>query len=247
MARRQPRVGREAFRRHLLQLRLTLSVVIHMKIHRAWLYLFSVLLACALRIMPAAAQPGEGWEPTRCPQFWRPGPYRGVLLIGSLTEFRGYYFNVRWERSSEARVGLGFYRPAGGIVPVEAFLHRVEWRSAGVLVECWKKVIQRSNGPSSDILSERIYDKAGRIVERSKDEPGEEGCGELDSAPYDPYSPTDDPGCGDPGDTGDGTGGGEGSGDDKTGCHSEYVMIEISYDDGATWEVYWEGFATVCD
>jgi hypothetical protein len=30
-------------------------------------------------------------------------------------------------------------------------------------------------------------------------------------------------------------------------CRTEYVVVEISYDNGATWSVYWEGYATVCD
>lgn len=45
------------------------------------------------------------------------------------------------------------------------------------------------------------------------------------------------------------TGGSGGSGGDEGGgttCTTEYVMIEVSYDDGATWEVWWEGEATVC-
>jgi hypothetical protein len=30
-------------------------------------------------------------------------------------------------------------------------------------------------------------------------------------------------------------------------CHTEYLRLEISYDDGATWVVLWEGYGEVCD
>jgi hypothetical protein len=46
-----------------------------------------------------------------------------------------------------------------------------------------------------------------------------------------------------PGTVGDGSGGGGGSG---LTCENDYVVIEVSYDDGATWEVWWEGNAQVC-
>jgi hypothetical protein len=64
-----------------------------------------------------------------------------------MTEFGGYYFNVRWKRSSEGvagQVGVGFYRPDGGEVPVEMVLQRVEWRSAGLALSCWKKTLPRA-------------------------------------------------------------------------------------------------------
>ncbi|HEX8213051.1 MAG TPA: hypothetical protein VF584_22945 [Longimicrobium sp.] len=205
------------------------------------------LLAFFLSAVHATAQPGEGWEPTRCPETWRPGPYRGVLLIGSLTQFKGYYFNVFWQRSSEGFTGQGFYRPQGGVVPVEAILQRVEWLAAGIVVACWRKPIRRPSGITSYVLKERIVDRIGRIVPH--DSNGDENggmCHQLEDDPYDPYSPTDDPGCPGPdsGGSTDGGGGGEG---DKPACRTEYVLIEISYDNGVTWEVYWEGYATVCD
>ncbi|HEY0154158.1 MAG TPA: hypothetical protein VGB92_19245 [Longimicrobium sp.] len=74
------------------------------------------------------------------------------------------------------------------------------------------------------------------------------GCGneyQLVYDPYDPYSPTD---AGDDCErSGDGSGGDSGDASGGDSCRSEYVVIEVSYDDGATWQVYWEGYATVCD
>jgi hypothetical protein len=62
--------------------------------------------------------------------------------------------------------------------------------------------------------------------------------------PYDPYAPEEDFWC-----TPDDGGGGGSEGDSGEGgsCRTEMVAIEISYDDGATWHLLWEGPATVCD
>jgi hypothetical protein len=40
---------------------------------------------------------------------------------------------------------------------------------------------------------------------------------------------------------------GGGSDPSKLYCDIEWIRIEISYDGGATWEVWWEGYADVCD
>ena len=46
-----------------------------------------------------------------------------------------------------------------------------------------------------------------------------------------------------------GSGGGGGADDGGGGwsCSTEYVVIEISYDGGATWQTWWQGYATVCE
>jgi len=45
-----------------------------------------------------------------------------------------------------------------------------------------------------------------------------------------------------------GGGGGGGGGDDPSGssCTSEFIVIEVSYDNGATWSTWWQGYANVC-
>lgn len=58
---------------------------------------------------------------------------------------------------------------------------------------------------------------------------------------YDPYGPGG--GC-------TGSGGQGGGGDDGGGalvCSPAYIVIEISYDGGNTWEVWWEGWGETCD
>lgn len=65
----------------------------------------------------------------------------------------------------------------------------------------------------------------------------------VSDSPYDSeYDPFDaGGGCGSSGGGGDrsSTGGGN--------CRQEWVVVEISYDNGATWHTYWEGYATICE
>lgn len=44
-----------------------------------------------------------------------------------------------------------------------------------------------------------------------------------------------------------GSGGGGGLGGGSVSCHWEYMLIEISYDGGRTWHVWWEGWGQVCE
>jgi hypothetical protein len=65
-------------------------------------------------------------------------------------------------------------------------------------------------------------------------------CGSNEIISDTPGSPTDtvdDPTC----DNGDGSGG-SGVG---TNCHTEYIYIEVN--DGSGWQIWWEGYATVCE
>lgn len=58
---------------------------------------------------------------------------------------------------------------------------------------------------------------------------------------YDPSQPCTGGGGGGGGSGSGGTGGSGGS-----SCTSEYVIIEVSNDGGATWTTWWEGYANVC-
>lgn len=48
-------------------------------------------------------------------------------------------------------------------------------------------------------------------------------------------------------DCGGGAGGGDAGGAGNVTCHWEYMTIEISYDGGRTWSVWWEGWGQVCE
>ena len=75
----------------------------------------------------------------------------------------------------------------------------------------------------------------------------------VDNYYYDPYAPDggDAVDCsGLDGDGGISVGGGGGTSGDPGGggsnCSTEWVAIEVSYDGGETWSVWWEGEAQVC-
>lgn len=81
--------------------------------------------------------------------------------------------------------------------------------------------------------------RTGLLDEPTGDYPGG-ASGGGPNATYSPYSQFGDgDGCEDQSSSG-------GGGGNTTTCHDEYVYVEISYDDGATWVVIWEGYAQVC-
>jgi hypothetical protein len=166
-----------------------------------------------------------------------------LYRIFGLTNYGGYRFNITWQRRTPAgSLGGATYNPPGDPFSVTDILGWVEWRTPRILVECHKKIKYHPSGLTSTVLRERIVGKYGDLVPTRGDGGG---CFQVE---YDPYDPDGDD-CGDRGDGGGTGGGGDGGGGDGGGgftCHTEYVVIEISYDGGNTWHVYWEGEATVC-
>jgi hypothetical protein len=73
-----------------------------------------------------------------------------------------------------------------------------------------------------------------------------EGCGDFDQLSYQSYgspSPIDPESY-----IGGGSGGGGGDDEESDAdCPTEYVIIEVSYDNGVTWQVWWEGEISVCE
>lgn len=78
---------------------------------------------------------------------------------------------------------------------------------------------------------------------------GRDGCGAGDGGgyyteSYDPYSPLPDE---EAVATSCGGGGGAGFNPGNYSCQWDYITVEISYDGGRTWQVFWSGWAQVCD
>lgn len=84
------------------------------------------------------------------------------------------------------------------------------------------------------------------------DEPPGEDCGDEEELPLEMAPPSTSEAvsmttCGGGGsgtESGSGSESGSGTG---TNCSVQYGVIEISYDGGITWEVWWEGYYTVCE
>ena len=86
---------------------------------------------------------------------------------------------------------------------------------------------------------------------------GDASCSGNDACEPDDEPPTQvAPGPSEPGYDPGGGGGGNGGGDcgdnpggtnpPSSGCHDEYVYVEVSNDGGVTWIIVWEGWAVVC-
>jgi hypothetical protein len=73
------------------------------------------------------------------------------------------------------------------------------------------------------------------------DEPTGDYSGSGPDATYDPYNQFEgSDGC-------ESEGSSSGGGGNTATCWNEYIYVEISYDDGATWEIIWAGWAQVCE
>lgn len=117
------------------------------------------------------------------------------------------------------------------------------------------------NCTTSARLSAQTTHRAGGILQGTPEiafSLGDDSCGGgNDACEPDDEPPTQiAPGPSEPGyDSGSG-GGGNGGGDcgdnpggtnpPSSGCHDEYVYVEVSNDGGVTWITVWEGWAVVC-
>jgi hypothetical protein len=183
------------------------------------------------------------WElrPTTCPTWTTEG-----FLGTPVYPFGGYLFVSAWtlEEKFEGKTE-GYYHASPDPNPKDIF-KRVRWQGARLYVTCRQWVWRDRWGYGR--FGANVYDSI-EGKEEGTIRPCSSGSDSLTLSPYDPYGPADD--CAD--DTpiypqpGGGGGGGDPGGGGGSGCRQEYIVIEISYDDGKTWHVYWEGNATICD
>ena len=228
--------------------------MLHQLIRRLYFITAGAALCVGAGARPAAAQSevirydpeiSEGPElrPTTCPT-WTTEGFFGTPVY----EFGGYLFITAWalEAKFEGKTE-GYYHAAPDPDPKDIF-KRVRWQGARLYVTCRQWVWRDAWG--IERFGFTVYDSI-EGKEEGTIRPCSRGLELAPLNPYDPYDPngsTED--CGDdtplypePG-TG---GGGEPGGGGGSSCHTEYIVIEISLDDGATWSTYWEGYATVCE
>ena len=179
-------------------------------------------------------------RPTTCPTWTTEG-----FLGTPVYEFGGYLFVTAWtlEEKFQGKTE-GYYHASPDPNPKDIF-NRVRWHGARLYVTCRQWVFRDPWG--RERFGANIYDSI-EGKEEGTIRPCGSDSGSLTTNPYDPYGPTDDcaedtptypePGGGGGGDSGEGGG---------SSCRQEYIVIEISYDNGETWHVYWEGNATVCE
>ena len=151
-------------------------------------------------------------------------------------EYQGHQWDSQWFASSQTPTlsSLRWYKPPSSTTVLTSRDGKAEWSNPEVQVLCWIY-------NALDIIAYHYDPYAFRGTVK---ECGEGGGGsgtfvtdpplETGYDPYDGYPPTGE--CS--------SNGGSGSG--SASCHDEYVSIEISYDGGVTWQVWWEGWAIVC-
>lgn len=152
-------------------------------------------------------------------------------------EADGYFFDAnpfvlaKWTSTSS-----GIYRSTRGYSLVDVSGTKV-WTDTRLAAACFE-----FNLGLVRVHFAKVLTILGTVVDRSTACNGSGASGPFTAIDYDPYDPggTTSFECGsDPTDN---------SGEDDGGaeCRSEYVIIEVSNDGGATWQTLWEGMATVC-
>jgi hypothetical protein len=183
----------------------------------------------------ATATPGSAQrvfaysEPTTCTSFFKP--------VGGLTFHAGETFNVAWYINFPQFGPVDYYGQPDPVISTDG---TKRWTTPTANVTCFLDWYYTYPGsPQMDTYYRWHINFYGGTVSNCsgstqlQDDPG---------GPYDPYSEWGDTCSDDPTLSGSGGEGGGGGAD----CHEEWVVIEISYDDGGTWETWWEGYATVC-
>jgi hypothetical protein len=178
-------------------------------------------------------------------------------------EVDGYYFDANpftATRMLEGNTAM-IMRSSRGRTLTDASGQKV-WTDARVYVRCF--VVRYMYGlisqPYAMVVREfgTVQDKAYACSSGG----GYTGT-ELD-ANYDPYASSSyvtydetadysynaaylgDVDCSGSGSTGGSGGGSESSGPGGSTCRSEWIVVEVSYDNGLTWTVLYEGYARVC-
>lgn len=175
-----------------------------------------------------------------------PSGLNNIAFDYSLLPYAGHYWDTEWRTTlwTFPLPSRNWYAPVGTSTLISTD-GKARWEYPQIEVLCWIY-------NAMDILS-RHYDPvrfSGTVKECGASGSGGDvslTTSDIGMDPsYDPYD-TYDPGggsCEESGGSG-GTGGGTGGGGSV--CHTEAITIEISYDDGMTWETWWEGYATVCE
>lgn len=177
-------------------------------------------------------------EATVCPSPYRP--------FSGLTFHEGETFEVTYYTYPEQ---IGYAEYVASPSPAYSDDRTAVWRNPGVLAECSIGWYYNPSGSFAYVeFLWHIVTYHGTVSQM-----GDCGDDEIYTGAYDPYfvgTPTDTPVNGPCDDGGGPGGGGGGSGGGGAGgqlvCHFETVQLEISYDGGVTWDIYWTGLVNVC-
>lgn len=215
-------------------------------LRRSWLACATVLMCLVallrLHVPTLRADPGdivEGIDPVPCPSaLWHTVVVDGI-----------WFDDVYLQKYQTVGSNIAIYDVVGTPVSRDGMW---EWHDGGATISCNVLHILRF-GVHLDLMVYTVSDNWGPLVPVSDDECDSDGGGDPPPAEESIARQTTAPqinsqevlastsSCG----TSGGTSGG-GGGDGET-CTEEYGEIDISYDGGATWQVWWEGWYTECE
>jgi hypothetical protein len=165
-----------------------------------------------------------------------------VTIAAATYVHNGHRYPISaWLPAVQVGPNSAWYVPEGDLNPV-SLDGSVKWMGASLLVACYEVPMLGIVGlhvPYFIVLRE-----GGREVPTSLACGGPGPTTFADYDPEDPYGSDDPDRCGSENSGGDG---GTWPGPGGSTCHSEYIYIETSDDGGKTWDVWWEGYATVCE
>ena len=189
--------------------------------------------ALFLSVVSAASLRSQVFQtrPTTCPISWR--------TIGDIIFFHDHYWaGTRWT-TSPGQIGTAVF--TGSPNPMVSENGNAIWWNPAFLGYCEATDYHWPDGTMTSEFNIQYLAEYGDVVVKDPCETETDLSTVISDVGYDPYSPG---GCGDPG-SGGGGGGGGGT-DIESRCTWESITIEISYDDGVTWTVWWAGWTLVC-
>jgi hypothetical protein len=201
--------------------------------------------------------PAESQKDVSCPTTLRPrfNHYQPVA-------YRGKEFETYWNNTAGGTLGgpsLAWFVATPDPNPI-SLDGSVRWRGAQILVHCYATMLWGGsrtyhyhpvayNGTLESLRSACTDDPPTWGGDYITNEPSagvvmDDGTEPLTRLTRDPYREGAPPDTYITDCTG---GGGDAGGSGSVACHWEYMTIEISYDGGKTWSVWWEGWGQICE
>lgn len=231
------------------------------------------LFACLTGVASSPLHAQGGFEESACPLILREKFLGFLPMRHEGAEWPGEWkLRLNSADSGLMRDDEGYYVPKDGPNIISLDGSKI-WRNAGIIVRCTREE-WIDLGVLRAGVEFRVTKFLGTVSDNCPSGSGGGGGGDpiqmVSDTQFDPYDapsvvasdgsdavtsvllynsyldawyapetdPWGNPSCGST-DAGDGGDGG------KT-CTTEWIVVEISYDEGLTWEPYWQGYAQVC-
>jgi hypothetical protein len=214
-----------------------LPITIPLRLSRVAAFTSSLLILSGL--LPTTASSQTQYSTTE--GEIAPAPCNGIEEFYSLNAYPyfnndDYFFDANpFTLSKWTSTSSGVYRSTRGYSLVDVTGQKI-WRDARVAASCYE-----INLAVAKVHYAIVTAILGMLVDRTtacNDSGPNTGYAAIE---YDPYAESGNDATECPSGSGSGGGGAEGG-----GCRMEWLIVEISYDAGASWHTLWEGYGWVC-